>query len=142
MFLLDTDHLGILKRQSGDEFERLTKRIAEKDQLDFYISIISFHEQFRGWTAYLNKRTDPAGVVGGYLQLENLLADYAQSQVLPFGEADDEVFRELKRQKIRVGTMDLRIGSSAIANRMTVLTRNTVDFERIPGLAFEDWTTA
>ena len=36
--------------------------------------------------------------------------------------------------------MDLRIGAIAIANGMTVLTCNTVDFERIPGLSFEDWT--
>jgi tRNA(fMet)-specific endonuclease VapC len=37
--------------------------------------------------------------------------------------------------------MDLRIASIAIANQMTVLTRNTIDFERIPNLSFEDWTT-
>jgi tRNA(fMet)-specific endonuclease VapC len=61
--------------------------------------------------------------------------------VLPYGESADEVFRELKQKKIRVGTMDLRIGATAIANGMIVLTRNTVDFERIPDLQFEDWTT-
>ncbi|MFT5325802.1 MAG: hypothetical protein ACI8P0_003674 [Planctomycetaceae bacterium] len=37
--------------------------------------------------------------------------------------------------------MDLRIRAIAIANEMTVLTRNTVDFEKIPNLAVEDWTT-
>jgi tRNA(fMet)-specific endonuclease VapC len=36
--------------------------------------------------------------------------------------------------------MDLRIASIAIANQMTLLTRNRVDFERVPGLMFEDWT--
>ena len=82
------------------------------------------------------------GVILGYQQLENLLADYTQAQVLPFAEAADEVFRELKQQKIRVGTMDLRIGAIGIANGMTVLTSNTVDFEKNPGLSFEDWTTA
>jgi len=38
--------------------------------------------------------------------------------------------------------MDLRIGSIAMANGMTVLTRNTVDFEKIPNLQVEDWTAA
>jgi len=90
----------------------------------------------------LNKRTDAAGVIRGYHQLESLISDYAAAQVVPFGAAADEVFRELKQQKIRVGTMDLRIGAIAIANGMTVLTCNTVDFERIPGLSFEDWTQA
>jgi len=38
--------------------------------------------------------------------------------------------------------MDLRIASIAIANQITLLTRNTVDFERIPNLLFEDWTVS
>jgi tRNA(fMet)-specific endonuclease VapC len=60
--------------------------------------------------------------------------------VLSFSEAAADIFEDLRKQKIRVATMDLRIGSIAIANRMTVLTRNTVDFQRIPNLSFEDWT--
>jgi tRNA(fMet)-specific endonuclease VapC len=35
--------------------------------------------------------------------------------------------------------MDLRIAAIAIANQMTLLTQNTVDFERIPGLSIGDW---
>jgi predicted nucleic acid-binding protein len=30
--------------------------------------------------------------------------------------------------------------SIALANGMTVLTRNLVDFQRVPGLIAEDWT--
>jgi NAD(P)H-hydrate repair Nnr-like enzyme with NAD(P)H-hydrate dehydratase domain len=29
-----------------------------------------------------------------------------------------------------------------LLRRLTVLTRNTVDFQRIPNLSFEDWTVA
>ena len=36
--------------------------------------------------------------------------------------------------------MDLRIASLAIASQMTLLTRNTVDFQHVPDLPFEDWT--
>jgi predicted nucleic acid-binding protein len=36
--------------------------------------------------------------------------------------------------------MDLRIASIAIANQMTVLTTNAVDFQRVRNLSFEDWT--
>lgn len=61
--------------------------------------------------------------------------------LFPFDDVAAEVFQELRGQKVRVGTMDLRIAAIAIANGMTLLTRNTVDFERIPGLTFEDWTT-
>jgi len=36
--------------------------------------------------------------------------------------------------------MDLRIAAIAIANDLTLLTRNAIDFERVPNLHFEDWT--
>jgi tRNA(fMet)-specific endonuclease VapC len=60
-------------------------------------------------------------------------------QVLSFDRKAAEVFDELNQQKLRVGAMDLRIAAIAIANQMTLLTQNTVDFERIPGLSIEDW---
>ena len=41
-----------------------------------------------------------------------------------------------------MGKMDLRIASIALSKGLTVMTRNLVDFEQIPGLNVEDWTTA
>lgn len=38
--------------------------------------------------------------------------------------------------------MDLRIASIAISQQMIVVTRNAVDYERIPGLVVQDWTLA
>lgn len=139
MFVLDTDYISILKRESGKEFDRLVRRLEAFPEEDFFISIISFHEQVRGWQSYIAKATDEGGVVRGYEELEKLLHDYAQAQVLPYDEAAAELFDDLRRRKTRVGTMDLRIAAIAMTNNLTLLTRNTVDFERVPGLAFEDW---
>ena len=41
--------------------------------------------------------------------------------------------------KLNVGGMDLRIAAIALENNATVVTRNVVDFQRIPGLLIEDW---
>lgn len=49
-------------------------------------------------------------------------------------------FENLRKAKIRVGTQDLKIASIALASGATLLTRNTRDFARIPGLLFEDWS--
>ena len=82
MYLFDTDYLSILKRQSGLEFERLFSQLAERPALDFFISIVSFHEQLQGWNAYLARAKDEAGVTRAYEQRENWLHDYPQAQVL------------------------------------------------------------
>ena len=38
--------------------------------------------------------------------------------------------------------MDLRIAATAMASDYTVLTRNLVDFQKVPGLRVADWTSA
>ena len=59
--------------------------------------------------------------------------------LLSFDQKAAEVYDELNLKKLRVGSMDLRIASIAIANQMTLITQNTVDFEGIPGLLLQDW---
>ena len=51
-----------------------------------------------------------------------------------------DVYQNLWIQKLRVGTMDLKIAAIALANDATLVTRNTIDFQRVPGLRIEDWT--
>ena len=140
MYILDTDHLSILESRKGVEFDHLYTHIERVHQSRFHLTIVTFHEQITGWNRFLSKSNNTQGLIKGYRQLEMLLKRFADARILPFSVAAAEVFEELRRQKIRVGTMDLRIASIAIANRMTLLTRNTVDFERIPNLIFEDWT--
>jgi tRNA(fMet)-specific endonuclease VapC len=140
MYILDTDHLGILQRVSDPHYAALSQRISRHAQSDFYVTIVSFHEQILGWTAYVAKARETAGVVRGYRRLDAILTDFSCAQVLPFDDPAAETFNDLRRQRIRVGTMDLRIASIALAKNMTVLTRNLVDFQRVPRLAVEDWT--
>ena len=53
----------------------------------------------------------------------------------------DQLFVSIVSYEEQIGPMDLRIASIVLANDMVLLTRNTVDFERIPGLRFEDWSS-
>lgn len=141
MYIFDTDHLGVLQRQRGLGFEKLITRLADSDQSLFYTTIVSFHEQINGWTKYIKNSVQAEKTVAGYWRLENILNDFSRAQVLPFSADAAEIFTELRSQKVRVATMDLRIASIAIANQMILLTRNTVDFERIPNVSIEDWTS-
>ena len=140
MFLFDTDHLGILQRQTAPQFGILMRRISQYPQASFFVTIVSFHEQILGWNAYLARARDSIGVVRGYTKLEGILSDFARSQVLPFSSAAADAFEELRKQRIRIGTMDLRISAIALTNGMTILTRNRADFVQVPNLNVEDWT--
>jgi len=140
MFLLDTDHVVISQQLSAAEYDHLIRRVRQHNPSDIFVSIISFHEQVMGWNAYISRAKDTAGVVRGYTRLERVLTNFSQAQVLPFDDAAANVFDDLRKQRVRVATMDLRIASIALSRTMTVLTRNFVDFERVPGLQIEDWT--
>lgn len=142
MFLLDTDHLGIAQRRLAPEHAILTHRMRQQPLEDFFVSIVSFHEQVTGWNVYIRRARGVEGLVRGYAMFQQILADFVRMNVLPFDFQAAEKFAELRRSGVRVGTMDLRIGSIALVRGLTVLTRNTVDFERIPGLRVEDWTIA
>ena len=141
MFIFDSDHLSIVQRQGpAAEYRNLANRLAAYSARYFFVTIVSFHEQVNGWTAYVARARSTVGLVRGYYEFEGILSDFVRAQVLPFSAAAADIYDDLRRSRLRVGPMDLRIASIAIANQMTLLTRNTVDFQRVPDLPFEDWT--
>lgn len=72
-----------------------------------------------------------------YFEFERILRDFSVMQLLSFDRKAAEVFDDLNHRNLRVGSMDLRIASIAIANQMTLITQNSVDFERVPGLSIK-----
>lgn len=63
--------------------------------------------------------------------------------VLPFDGAAAAEYGKvcacLQRQGAPIGTMDMLIASHALSLGMTVVTNNTREFVRVPGLNVEDW---
>jgi tRNA(fMet)-specific endonuclease VapC len=141
MFLIDTDHLGIIQGRTDPQYGRLRTRMGAHARASFYVSIVSFHEQALGWNAYIGQSKNATGVVRGYRMFERILADFARSQVLPFDDVAAALFDSFRKNRVRVPTMDLRIASTALAHDLTILTRNSIDFAKVPGLRHEDWTT-
>ena len=139
MFLLD-DHLSILQSGRGAEFERLTARIRAHSPDEFFVSIVSFHEQALGWNAFISRARSASSIVHGYRMFGRILSDFKKAQVLPFDEGAAAVFEAMRDQKVRVATMDLRIAAVALSRGLTVLTRNRVDFDKVPNLRSDDWT--
>lgn len=139
MFLDDTNHISVWQRGEGAEYQRLCTRLEAHTGDQIYVCIVSFHEMLNGWNAYSVKRGNSESLVRAYFEFEKILRDFSAMQLLPFDRKAAKVFDEFNQQRLRVGSMDLRIAAIAIANQITLLTHNTVDFERIPGLSIEDW---
>jgi tRNA(fMet)-specific endonuclease VapC len=63
--------------------------------------------------------------------------------ILPFDEDAAEVYGPLRAgleaSGRRLDEPDLRIASIALANGLTLVTGNVRHFQRVPGLAIEDW---
>jgi len=62
---------------------------------------------------------------------------------LPFDDSAAEEYGRLRallqKQGNLIGPNDLLIASIALANKVTLVTHNTQEFGRIPGLQMEDW---
>lgn len=139
-YLLDTDHISILQGRRGPEFAAVSAHLAQHSPADLAFCIISFHEQMLGCHTYLSRARSPGDLVRGYALLEEIRQSFADPPVLSFDAPAAAEFDNLVTQRIRVSTMDLRIASIALSRRLVVITRNSSDFRKVPGLVIEDWT--
>jgi tRNA(fMet)-specific endonuclease VapC len=137
--ILDSDMLSILQRRS-EGCGRLEQRLGQLPDEDVFTTIVTFQEQMRGWLAALNNARSDNRLLLAYTELQLMLRDFCHLNILPFDAPSQIEFKRLRRQRIRIGTMDLRIASIAVATQSTLLSRNLRDFERVPGLDVQDWT--
>lgn len=139
MYLLDTDHLSVLDR-GGVNAQHLMRKLANVSSAQVVASIISYEEQMRGWLSYIAKAQTVEQQVEAYKQLKRQLTNYCAIPILEFDEQAAQEFQRLRKMYPRLGTMDLKIASIALANQTVLLTRNSNDFKQIAGLSIEDWT--
>ena len=140
MLILDTDHMSLLE-WGGDESAVIRERLADCDSRDVATTNITYEEQIRGWMAYLARARSSAQQVEGYRRLRSQLDNYRQIPILDFDIHAGQVFQQLKRMRIRIGTMDLKIAAIVIANDATLLSRNRRDFAKVPDLKIDDGTS-
>ncbi|WP_395743351.1 type II toxin-antitoxin system VapC family toxin [Prosthecobacter sp.] len=137
MFILDTDHASELGFRSAAGLRLLSR--FDQTESDVVITAITVEEQLRGWLAALKRHADPSDQVLDYARLVRQVELHAAWTVLPWDADAVRVFTALRKQSIRVGTQDLKIAAITIAHDGILLTRNTVDFQQVPGLQFENW---
>jgi tRNA(fMet)-specific endonuclease VapC len=138
VLVLDTDHLAEIDRNSvvgRAAIDRLRRSSAE-----IATTIVSIEEQLRGWLSVIARwQAEPHRQIDGYTRLQSRFEFYSEWIVLPWTSAAADTFVGLRKQKLRVGTMDLKIASIVLSQNATLLTRNLGDFSKVPGLRIENW---
>ena len=135
--VLDTNHFSELVRDSQCA-AALDRRIAESGG-DVFVIIITGQESFEGWFALINRERAGRDQTKAYAQFLRSIETLVKFAILPFDAEAARIFHRLKDQGVRIGTMDLKIASVCITRDMTLLSRNLVDFEKVPGLRVENW---
>jgi tRNA(fMet)-specific endonuclease VapC len=139
MTLLDTDHLSVLKYLDDPKCVRLSSRMEASPETDFETTIVTVEEQMRGWLGQIARKHDPLKQVSDYEQLANLFDFFRKWKIIHFNIPAAKQFKILRNQKIRIGTMDLKIAAIALVNDALLLSGNLRDFRQVPGLRVENW---
>lgn len=139
-YLLDTDHLSIIQRETGQDYVNLSDRMSQHPISDFTVSIITLHEQLLGSHTYVSRARNSDEVVKGYEMMARIRKDFIILPIVLFDRAAATVFDSLKSKRIQLATMDMRIAAIALSSGLILLTRNSQDFGKVPELMMEDWT--
>jgi len=127
-YLLDANVvIGLL----NDATSKLARRVRREKPADIAISAIVAHEFFYG--AFKSRRAT-----------HNVaLVDALQFVVLEFDKEDarqaGEVRALLASRGTPIGPYDVLIAGQAKARKLTLVTHNTDEFGRVPGLRSVDW---
>lgn len=140
MILVDTDHATFLKYPESERGRRFIDRLKAAPQSEVVgVAIVTVEERMRGWLAVIAKERSAIRQVAGYRELAELFVFYHEFEIVPFDEAAARQFDQLRGQRLRLGTMDLKIAATALVQNALLLSANLRDFERVPGLRVENW---
>lgn len=135
LWILDTDHISLYQR--GDL--NVINRLSSANPKNLAVTVISLEEQMYGRLSEIKKATSAISLITAYSRLEITLDYFKSVQVLPFDQNAHTSFEDLIRQKLRIGTQDLRIAAIALSVNGIVVTRNQKDFGKVPNLQVENW---
>ncbi|MCY7336450.1 MAG: type II toxin-antitoxin system VapC family toxin [Chamaesiphon sp.] len=136
-YTLDTDHLTLLKRNHPIVRSKISLIPPET----IFVTIVTIEEQLRGRLAVISKiANQPERFSIAYDYLFDSFLDFYNLNLLRFDPVAVDYFQQFRRQKIRIGSQDLKIASITISQQATLVTRNHRDFIQVPGLQLADWS--
>jgi tRNA(fMet)-specific endonuclease VapC len=138
MILLDTDHLTILVNRNATGHAAFVSRLA-KTQDSLGVPVIGVEEQCKGWLAKIHRAKDVHQQIPPYERFIALVHFFADCDIAPFQTTAADTFKQLRKQKVRIGSQDLKIAAIALTYPALLLSANLRDFRQVPGLQVENW---
>jgi tRNA(fMet)-specific endonuclease VapC len=138
MIILDTDHLSVLRYTNHPQYAALQARLEEAEE-PLAVTVVTWEEQLRGWLAEIHRCRNFADQVGPYDRLLKLAEFLVEWEVLPFTVGAADECQRLRKEKVRIGSQDLKIAAITLTNDALLLSRNLRDFKKVPHLQVEDW---
>ncbi|MEG4804252.1 type II toxin-antitoxin system VapC family toxin [Microcoleus sp. ARI1-B5] len=115
-------------------------RVSQVKPEEIAVTVITVEEQLRGWLNVINQSSQSDRALWAYKGFQDGVEYFNSVNVLNFDRDAYNCYTDLVSQRIRIGTRDLRMAAIVISRNGVLVTRNRRDFERVPGLRFEDWT--
>lgn len=140
MYLFDTSAFELLL----DGEENTVRRIGIVIE-PILLSSVAAEEMLSGRLSAINRARSSRTSLSLPLAHQDFFKALEDIRLLPlhvYSAEAESVFRSLPASVKRIGSQDCRIAAQAIAHGFIVVTRNTRDFGRVPGLTMEDWTIA
>jgi tRNA(fMet)-specific endonuclease VapC len=138
MILVDTDHLTVITDQRHAAHAYLMARLDATNE-PRAVPVVCVEEQCQGWLALIHRIREVHRQIPAYAGLQRLFDFFRDWEIVGLGDAAADQFEGFRRQKIRIGSRDLKIASIALCHQALLLSANLRDFRHVPGLRVEDW---
>ncbi len=139
--ILDTDLFTLSELPDSPEYLRLharTLQLSVDDRMG--TTIVTYEEQTRGWLGYVKKSQEMDHQIKAYARLRKHLENYLEWEIFDFDATAASEFQRLQSLRIRVGSSDLKIAAIALSLDATLISRNLLDFRKVPNLRVENWS--
>lgn len=132
-YLLDTDIISNLLRRTPST--TLVRRIASVDPEDQATTSITVGELVCGAHCVPDRASDLRQRIDAVLSTDLPVLAFDDQAARRYGE----LRADLERRGTPIGDADLQIAAIALTHDLTVVTANVRHFDRVPGLAVENW---
>jgi tRNA(fMet)-specific endonuclease VapC len=134
-FVLDTDILSLWQHSHPAVAGHVANHADE-----LAITIITVQEQLDGWRDRLSRAKNRKQLAELYQWFTDTVQFVSRVKIVSYPETAIERYETLRGLKLNIGKMDLRIAAIVLELGATLVSRNTRDFGRVPGLKLEDWS--